>query len=370
VPAASPQLIRSVVEIAIRLGVIALLVVWCVSIVAPFLGIVVWAFIIAIATEDPFEKLCVHLGGRRAWATALFIGLALVLIFAPAVLLSETLVSAAAEFAHQVKSGTLAVPPPNPAVRDIPFVGVKIHDFWSHANANLGETLMRLEPQLRAVSRWLLTTAGSVGVGILQMIGSIVIAGVMLARRETRHGTIEQLAHRMAGPVRGPEFASLVRATVRSVVYGILGVAALQAILAGTAFAVAGIPGAGLWALLVLVAAVAQLPVVIAMAIPIVIGFSTLGGAAATALLVWCGLIGLIDNVLKPILFGRGVDVPMLVIFMGALGGMLTMGIVGLFLGAVVLALGYELFKAWLLDEGVDAVEGGDDRRSVVESRT
>jgi len=351
-PATSPQLVRNAVEIAVRLGVIALLVGWCVVIIAPFLGIVVWALIIAIATEDPFEKVCARLGGRRIWTAAIFVGLALVLVLAPAVMLSETLVSGAQEFAHRVKDETLAVPPPNPAVRQIPIVGARIYDGWTHASENLGDTLMRLEPQLRAVSKWLLATAGSVGVGFLQMIGSIALAGVMLVRRESQRLAIEQFAHRMAGPERGPVFAALVRATVRSVVYGILGVAAIQAILAGTGFIVAGIPGAGLWALLVLIAAVVQLPVVLAMVIPVVIGFSVLGTTAATSLLVWCALIGLVDNVLKPILFGRGVDVPMLVIFMGALGGMLTMGIVGLFLGAVVLALGFELFKAWLLDAG------------------
>jgi predicted PurR-regulated permease PerM len=176
----------------------------------------------------------------------------------------------------------------------------------------------------------------------------------MLVRSKLQEEAIHRFAIRMAGPVRGPELADLARATVRSVVQGILGVAALQAILAGTGFVVAGIPGAGLWALLVLVAAIVQLPVILIMVIPIVIGFSTLSGFAAGGLMVWCMAVGLVDNVLKPILFGRGVRVPMLVIFMGALGGMLTMGIIGLFLGSVVLAVGFELFKAWLADADGD----------------
>lgn len=340
--------IRSAIEIAIRLGAIALLVGWCLVIVAPFLGVVAWALIIAIAMDEPFEALCRQLRGRRILASALCVGLALALIFGPAVLLSESLVSAAQELAKDLKGGRIGVPPPAASVREIPIFGPRVYDGWLRASENLEGTLERLEPQLRIVSRWLLQTAGSVGAGILELIASIVIAGVMLVRGPLRREAIARFANRMAGPVRGPELATLATATVRSVVQGILGIAALQSFLAGSAFVVAGIPGAGLWALFVLVVAVVQLPTALAMAIPVVIGFSTLGTAGATALLIWCAAVGLVDNVLKPLLLGRGTTVPTLVIFMGALGGMLTMGIIGLFLGAVVLALGFELFLAWL----------------------
>ncbi len=360
--AVSPLLIRSAVEIAIRLGAIILMVGWCLLIVAPFLGIVAWALIIAIAMDDAFESLCRRLGGRRVLAATLCVGLALALVFGPAVLLSESLVSAAQHVAHELKGRPLALPPPGPEVREIPIVGTYLYEGWLRASENIVETLGRLRPQLQTVSGWLLKTAGSVGAGILQLIGSIVIAGAMLVRSELRREAIDRFADRMAGPVRGPELAALAVATVRSVVQGILGVAALQSFLAGIAFVFAGIPGAGLWALLVLVVAVVQLPVALAMAIPVAIGFATLEPAAAITLLVWCLLVGLVDNVLKPILFGRGVRVPMLVIFMGALGGMLTMGIIGLFLGAVVLTLGFELFKAWLLDRDASAFGIPDER--------
>ncbi len=349
----SPQTIRNAVEIAIRLGAIALLVGWCLLIVAPFLGVVVWALIITIAVDDGFEKVCRWLGGRRILAALLYVGLALLLILGPTVLLSETLVSAARDYAHELRSGALVVPPPNDAIRDLPVIGSRVYDGWLRASENLAETLTRFEPQLRTVSKWLLATASSVGLGILQLVGSILIAGLMLVRSDLRKNSLQRFAVRMAGSERGPELASLARATVRSVVQGILGVAALQAILAGTGFVVAGIPGAGLWALLVLISAIVQLPVILVMIIPVVIGFSTLSGLAAGSLFVWCIVVGLLDNILKPILFGRGVDVPMLVIFLGAIGGMLMMGIVGLFLGSVVLAVGYALFEAWLGDAEV-----------------
>lgn len=348
VAAASPQLIRNAVEIAIRLGAIALLVGWCLVIIAPFLGIVVWALIIAIALDEPFEAFARWLRGRRVLAAGLVVTFGLLLVFGPAVYLSDALVSGAQQLAHDLKGRELVVPPPDASVRSIPIVGPIVFDFWQHASENLGDTVSRLRPQLKTASAWLLKTAGTVGAGILELIASIVIAGVMLVGSEVRGTAIARFADRMAGPVRGPELAALANATVRSVVQGILGVAALQSFLAGSAFVVAGIPGAGLWALLVLIAAVVQAPVALAMAIPVVIGFSQLPMPGAIALAVWCAVVGLVDNVLKPILFGRGAKVPALVIFMGALGGLLSMGIVGLFLGSVVLALGFELFSAWL----------------------
>ena len=187
---------------------------------------------------------------------------------------------------------------------------------------------------------------------MLQTMGSLLIAGVMLARSETRQQAIEHFAIRMAGTERGLRLAQLANATVRSVVQGILGVALLQSILAGIGFLVAGVPGAGLWALLILVAAVIQLPVLLAMIPPILYGLSSLGGLAGLLLTAWCVGVALLDNVLKPMIFGRGSEVPSLVIFMGAMGGMMTMGIVGLFPGSVVLALGYVLFTAWLSEPG------------------
>ena len=159
------------------------------------------------------------------------------------------------------------------------------------------------------------------------------------------------LASRLAGEERGRALANLANATVQSVVQGILGVALIQAVLAGIGLSIAGIPGAGLFALLVLVAAVVQLPVALVLIPAIVIAFSSMSAVGAGVLTAWCLFIGLLDNVLKPMLFGRGVDVPMIVIFLGAIGGMLSMGIIGLFLGAVVLALGYELFRAWLTED-------------------
>jgi predicted PurR-regulated permease PerM len=349
--------IRTAIEIAIRLGTIALLAVACLTIIAPFLGIVAWAVIIAIAAEGAHEKLARWLGGRRSLAAALAVSVALLVLIVPAVRLSGTLMSGAQEFARGLSDGTVQAPHPDQRVADWPLIGPTLYENWKLASQNLSEALSHLRPQLVAVSGWLLNAAGSAGAGILQLVASILIAGVMLARGEERHRAVERFAIRMAGAKRGPELAALANATVGSVVQGILGVAFVQAVLAGVAFMLAGVPAAGLWALLVLVAAVVQLPVVLVMIPPVVYGFSSIGGITAVLLAIWCLAVSLLDNFLKPILFGRGVEVPSLVIFMGAIGGMLTMGIIGLFLGSVVLALGFALFTAWLSDRDTDTAD-------------
>ena len=354
--------LRSVVEISIRLGVIVLIVAWCLWILAPFVGIVVWALIIAIAMHTPHQRLSEMMGGRRTPAAILVVVISLSALIVPAVLLSETLVDGAKNFAANLESGSFEIPPPPETVAGWPIIGERVHELWSLANQNLSAALERLGPQLQTVSRWLLGAAGSAGVAMLQLAGSLVIAGVFLAKSQRRMIAIDRFATRIAG-ARGPEFATLVRTTISSVVQGIVGVAVVQAILAGIGFIVVGVPAAGLWALLVLIAAVVQLPVTLMVIPPILLVASSDAGTGVTvAFTIWCLFASLIDNVLKPLLFGRGVKVPTLVIFLGAIGGMLSMGIVGLFLGAVVLALGYELFIAWLGEadeDGTAAAETG-----------
>jgi predicted PurR-regulated permease PerM len=232
-----------------------------------------------------------------------------------------------------------------------PIIGRPIYSLWQSAAQNLAAALEPLAPQLKPLGLWLLHAGASAATAVLQLVGSLIVAGIMLAISSGREIAIRRFAIRLAGPQRGPELARLAHATVQSVVNGIVGVAVIQALLAGAGMLIADISGAGLWALLVLVAAVIQLPVGLVLIPPVFLAFSTLEALPAWLFTAWCALIAVLDNVLKPLLFGRGVEVPALVIFVGAIGGMLAMGILGLFLGAVVLVLGYKLFLAWLGEE-------------------
>ena len=276
--------LRNAIEISIRLGAIALLVIACLMIVAPFMSIIVWALVIAIAADGPHQALSRRLGGRRGLAAGVAVVLALLVVIVPAAELSRTLGSGAQTFAENLGDADLKIPAPDPRVQDWPVIGPRVYLEWSKASENIGETFGHFVPQLQVFSRWLLRAGGSAALGILQFAASLLIAGVMLARGAERRAAIERFAVRMAGEARGRGLAELAEATIRSVVQGILGVALLQALLAGIGFGVAGIPAAGLWALLVLVSAVIQLPVALVLILPVIYGFSSIGGAAAVLL--------------------------------------------------------------------------------------
>jgi predicted PurR-regulated permease PerM len=265
--------------------------------------------------------------------------LALLLFIIPALQFSETLVTGAKFVAERLDAGTLEVPAPPDKVADWPIVGDKIYPLWHLASENLESALVQIEPQLKLLSGWLLSAAGSAALGVALFFLSLVVSGAILANREAAEAFGRALARRLAAS-RGDEVLELARSTTIGVATGIIGVALIQAVLAGLGFIAAGVPAAGLWAMLVLVAAVVQFPVTVVL-IPIVIYvFSVASTTVSVLFLIWSLFVGLIDNVLKPLFFGRGVEVPTLVIFIGAIGGMMNSGIIGLFTGSVVLAVG------------------------------
>jgi len=346
-PAAGQPDTSATIELVVRLGVLLILVGWCFMIMAPFVGPVAWGIIIAVAAAGAFSRLERFVGGRSGLAATIFVLIALVLLIVPAVILSETLVSGAQQLAEQLSAGTINVPPPPDGVAHWPFIGDVIYPIWLLASENLEAALNKVQPQLKQLGLAMLSAAGSAGIGILQFLLSIIIAAVLLANADSGHRFAHSLAEKLAGE-RGNELTTLARATVSSVATGIVGVAVLQSLLAGLGFVAVGLPGAGLWALMVLLFAIVQLPVPIVM-IPIIIYvFASASTPVAVVFTIWALFVSVIDNFLKPILFGRGAKVPTLVIFIGAIGGMLTSGIIGLFIGSVILAVGYAVFRAWL----------------------
>ncbi len=347
--AADSVLLRNSVEAAIRIGLVAILVFWCYAIVRPFITPIVWGVIIAVAIYPIYQRLNALLGGHQKIAAFLITLTFLVILIIPSVLLAATLVDSVQFLAKGFVSGTLTVPPPPESVASWPIVGEPLSRFWELASDNLEAALHQIAPHLKVVGSWLLSTAGGTGLGILQFIVAVIISGVLLAQKESCKHFAEMLMKRFAGE-RGQRFTELSEATVRSVALGILGVAAIQSLLAGLGFIVAGVPAAGLWALLCLLLSVIQIGIT-PIVIPIIIYlFNTADTFTAVAFLIWSIPVGLLDNILKPIFLGRGVATPMLVIFIGAIGGFLASGVVGLFIGAVILSLGYELFMAWLQD--------------------
>ena len=346
-PSSDKTLMARTLEITIHVGLVLLLLLWCFRIAQPFIQIFVWGIIISIAVFPGYRLLDSALGGRKKLAAVLFTLLLLVIIIVPCLMFAASLVETAENLSKSFSEGSFRIPKPPETIKSWPAIGQTLHDFWRLSSENLTAALSQIAPYLKGFGLWLLNTAAGAGFAIVSFFIAILIAGVLLANGEHGIRVARAIATRLAGD-RGDEFVNLSGATVRSVARGILGVAMIQAILAGLGCLVIGVPGAGLWALLVLILAMIQLPTFIILAPIVIYVFYTTGTVPAVLFAIWNLLVGGCDSFLKPLLMGRGVDVPMLVVFIGAIGGFILNGIIGLFIGAIILSLGFKLFELWL----------------------
>ena len=335
------------IEIAIRLGLIFLILAWCLQILTPFIGLVAWGAIIAVAIYKPFLKLVEKLGGRKKLAVTLIAVVSIAAILIPVISLSSSLVESAITIGDQISTGEVHIPPPAESVREWPLIGEKTYTFWQQASVDLSATLEKYPNRLSAIGKKMIGAAKGVGAGVFQFIISMLIAAAFLSSAESAGTAMRRLATRLAGE-RGEPLLELSTATIRSVAVGVIGIAFIQAMLGGLGMMFAGVPAAGLLATVILVLAIAQLPPILVLLPVIFYVFSVESTTVAVIFAIWSILVSMSDAVLKPMLLGRGVDAPMLVILLGAIGGMITSGIVGLFIGAVILALGYKLFQVWL----------------------
>lgn len=341
------ETVQRAVEAAIRIGVVALLGLWVFQIVGPFIQPIVWGAIIAVAAATPYHWLERQMGGRSGWAAVVFTLLALVVLITPTVVIASAIVDWGRGTAEQIQQGQLAIPPAPESVRGWPIVGRTIYEFWSLAESNLQAAAVQAREPLQKLALWLLKMAATAGAVVLQFALSIVIAGVFLAHSEGTKGIVDRFAVRLA-PDTGRNMRALAEQTVRGVATGVVGIAMIQCVLTAIALFAVGFPGAPFLALLCLLVAICQLPLAIPV-LPMII-YVWAHEPALTAILftAWMIPVTLLDNILKPILMGRGVDAPMLVVFIGAIGGLAASGIVGLFVGAVVMVVAYELLRAWL----------------------
>ncbi len=353
---AKKQILDISVEVAIRLAVIGLLVVWCFKIFTPFVLPIMWGIIIAVALAPLFGKLTALLRGKRGISATLFTLAAIVLIVIPTFQIGDSVVRSSIDLAERAETGTLSVPAPKESVRDWPVIGNQVYEAWETASANMGTAIERYRPQLRTAGAWAFGKIGGLAGAILTTIISLVIAGFMLTYAEGGEKKVRSIVGRVGGHT-GENIVGITTATIRSVAQGVLGVALVQAAAAGLGMFVVGVPAFGIWTIFVLILAVIQLPPVLVL-LPVALWYFTTTDSTLVAVvfLVWCIIVSASDTFLKPMFLGRGLDTPMPVILIGAIGGLMLHGIIGLFVGAVVLAIGYELFKAWMEGEaGVEA---------------
>ncbi|AWM25520.1 AI-2E family transporter [Sinorhizobium fredii] len=346
-PAGAPASIEPRVTEFLRLGVLALFAYWSLTLVAPFAIIAIWAGILAVALYPVFRALSALFGGRPRLAAAAITLLALLVIAGPLAAIALSFAEAVQAGLGKLAAGTLSVPAPPDAVRDWPLIGHRLHDAWAQASGNLEATLQRLAPSLLQAGGTVLGKIAGIGVDLIGFIVSVIIAGFLFRPGPRLGEGLKLFARRVAGE-RGAGFVDLAAATIRNVARGVIGVALLQALLAGLAFSLFGIPAASVLAFAVLIFCIMQIgpaPVLL----PVVVwAWTAMETRAALGLTLVLVLIGLIDNVLKPVLVARGLKTPMLVILAGVIGGTLSYGLIGLFLGPIVLGVFYDLVVAWM----------------------
>ena len=341
---------------ALRLAAILLAIYWCYRILAPFIPLVLWGAIVAVAVYPLHLKLAARLGNRKKLSATLITLLGLIILVTPVVILTESLVVSSMDLAEDISEGSVHVPPPPERVEKMPLVGEELYSSWQLASQNLSAAMKRFRPQLEALRGTLLATAGGAGAAFLQMFFSVIIAGVFLASAK---GSLAGLRAVMKGLIgeRSPRLLAMSETTIRSVAQGVLGVAIIESILAAIGLVVAGVPAAGFWTFLILVLSIVQVPPLLTLAPLTVYVLSTAEPFGATIFVVLSILVVLVDTFVKPVLLGRKADSPMLIVLLGAIGGMMLWGIAGLFVGAVVLVLGWEGLNFWIMESNASAAE-------------
>jgi predicted PurR-regulated permease PerM len=347
------RLASRLLDVLVRGALILALGVLCYRTFAPFLGLMAWGLIFAVTLLPLHQKIADRVGQRQGLASLLIVAAGIVLIVIPTVLLLNSLGDSVHQLVDGVKDNTLRIPPPPPGVADWPLLGSTTFATWTMAHNDLPGLVASLQPKIGDLTRSALAGIASIGGAVLQMFLAFLLAGLLMAYAEAGGADARAAFQRAAGKEKGGEFAELCAATIRSVAVGVLGVALIQAIISGLCMLVARVPFAGALALAILVLAILQVPCIVVI-LPVIAYIWKSGDYGAVAATTYTALLlasGLADNVLKPLLLGRGVKAPMPVILIGALGGMASSGIMGMFVGATMLALGYQLFMAWVRND-------------------
>jgi predicted PurR-regulated permease PerM len=349
-PELEQRLFRKLLDVLIRAGLVFALTALCYQIFSPFISLMAWAVILAVTLYPAHQKLARRMGGKQGLAATLLVVGGIVLIGLPTALLMTSMGDSVQDLIGRVRGNTLVIPAPPPGVAEWPVIGKKVHDLWSKAHADLPAVVQNMQPQIADLAKTALGVVASIAGAALLFLASFIVAGIVMAFGQSGARSARAIYARIVGARRGEEFAKLSTDTIRAVALGVLGVAFIQAIVVGLVMIIARVPFAGALALVVLVLGIAQAPALL-VTLPVIVYIWWSGDYGTTPAIIYTVLLfvaGMLDNVLKPLLLGRGVDAPMPVILLGALGGLASTGILGMFVGAVLLALGYQIFMWWV----------------------
>ncbi len=347
---------RDITRTTLAVLFIGALIAACFWIIRPFLVSFVWATMIVVATWPILLILQARLWGRRGLAVLVMTVALLLILVVPFWLAIDTILERTDDIIAWVKSlATFSVPPPPEWLRSVPIFGAKIADHWRQlASLPAEELSARLVPYAGKAAGWFADQAGSVGMMVLHFLLTVIIAAILYANGEMAAAGVRRFAHRLAGE-HGEEAAVLSGKAIRGVALGVGLTAIIQAMLAGIGLSIAGVPAAALLTAIIFMLCIAQIgpmPVLVPAVIWLYWKVGTLWG---TVLLIWSLLVGASDNFIRPVLIRKGADLPLLLIFAGVIGGLMAFGIIGIFIGPVVLAVSHTLLKAWMSGEEHEA---------------
>jgi predicted PurR-regulated permease PerM len=339
---------EELVVFVIRIVCLGVLGYWSLILITPFLAIIVWSIVIAVALYPFFDWLSAKFYGHRVLAAVAITALTFFVMLGPVTWLALSLAETVRMLPARFGDGSLVIPPPSEAVKAWPLLGEKFYETWQLASTNLQALLIEVAPHLKPLGTSLLGAAGSVGINLLKFIVALVISGFLFVPGPSLIHSVKNIVGRVAAQ-RGEEFVDLAGATIRNISRGIIGISILQALLAGIGLLFAGVPAAGLFSFLVLLFGIIQIgPSVIL--VPLII-WSWFAMDTTTAILftLYMVPVNLLDNILRP-LVAKGLKTPMLVILVGVLGGTIVHGMIGLFVGPIVLSIAWQLLVAWTRD--------------------
>jgi predicted PurR-regulated permease PerM len=341
--------VRAIIDAALRLGLVAALIFVCYKIAEPFIGVLLWAAILAIMMSPLHEQIRRRLGVGAGLSAAIFGLAAVALMLVPTSLVLHSLAQTALGLVSGLRDHTLALPPAPARLSTLPIIGSRLSAAWSLAQSNLPAALRQYEDILKPIALRLAKIGGGLAGGLLSFMLSLILAAILLAYGEPAGRLARDSLSRVTdSEAQGARLTGLIVKTIRSVAQGIIGVAFIQAALVGVGFFAIGLPFAGVLTAVLLVFGIVQGPALLITLPAIIYVFTTHSTLPAGIFAAWTLLASISDNLLKPILLGRGLEAPMPVILIGVIGGVVAGGLLGLFTGPVVLAVGYVLFIDWL----------------------
>lgn len=346
------RLFNRLLDVYIRTGFIIAMVMLCYKVFSPFLSLMIWALVLAVTLYPLHQLIAAKLRGKDGLTAVIIVTFGILIIVAPTTMIGSSFGDSLYKIVADLKNNTLQMPEPSSKLTGLPLIGPQIDKLWTMAHDDLPDLIIKNQEKISSLTKTSLTVVAGLGGELLKFILSFIIAGIIMAYGKSGSKNAMAISRRIFGSQRGEEFAHLATATIRAVAQGVIGIACIQALAVGVVLIIIGLPWTGLISIIVLVLGIAQIPAGI-ITLPI-IAYLWISGDYETIKAIFYTVMlfvaSMADNVLKPIMLGRGTDAPMPVILLGALGGMATGGLLGMFIGAIILSLGYQIFMGWVAD--------------------